>query len=266
MFKKFIILGQIFYLATKRFLDERYSYRVSALAFTTLLSLIPILSIGIFLITIFPIFSDILEITEKYLLQNFLPSSALTLINYFKNFIQQASHLPAFSIIFLLITSILLIRTIDMTINDTWNVTKRRKHTAWIFYSFIIFLIPIFIGVSVFLTTYLFSFPLLSAFTMILVYFSPIFINTLFFSLIYILVPNTHVKISAGILSAFIAALMLDGGRLLFVVYIAHFSTYTLVYGVFSVVPIFLIWIYICWSIILWGALVSYELTTYHQA
>ena len=45
-----------------------------------------------------------------------------------------------------------------------------------------------------------------------------------------------------------------------FAYYIAQFSTYTVVYGAFAALPVFLIWIYLCWLGILVGALVAANL------
>ena len=38
-------------------------------------------------------------------------------------------------------------------------------------------------------------------------------------------------------------------------------STYELVYGTLSALPVFLIWIYVCWLIVLMGAAVTATLT-----
>ena len=48
-------------------------------------------------------------------------------------------------------------------------------------------------------------------------------------------------------------------GRL-FAYYISKFPTYTLIYGTFSIVPIFLLWIYFSWLVILFGALIAASL------
>lgn len=255
-------LFRVIYIATQRFFMEKYTYQVSALAFTTILSLIPIFSISIFASTIFPEFSNLVAITENYIFTNFVPTAAYAMQVYFQNFIQQAIHLPIVSILFLIVTSLLMINTIDETINDIWHLPKRRIGILIIlFYAVILLIAPVLLGLSIFLTSYLFSLSFFTIISPILVFILPLFINTIIFSLCFIFFPNTDVKKIHAIFGGFMAALLLQVARTLFAFYISIFSNYELIYGVFSMLPIFLIWLYICWFIILWAAVFTYTLS-----
>lgn len=260
--KYFLYLIKVIWISTKRFcFTGNYTLYVSALTYTTLLSIVPLLSISVFFLTIFPIFSKYILISDSYILKNLIPSAATTIQVYIQTFAQQAARLPILSIIFLIITAIMMINTIDDTINDIWNITKRRKKLyVWLFYSIILLSAPILLGLSVFFTSYLFStyFTSLTSFLLLLV---PLLINTIILSLFYIYGPNTYVKKSDGLLCGFIAALFIEIAKILFALWISYFSTYELIYGVFSTLPIFLIWLYICWFIVLWGALVTHTLS-----
>ena len=262
MIKNIIYLARIFYITTKRFFFEKYTFQVSALAFTTLLALVPLLSISVFFIAIFPVFSKFVFIYKDYILKNFVPSASYAIEGYFQDFIQQAIHLPIGSVIFLLFTALLMINTIDETINDIWHLPeKNKKILVWIFYAVIVIIAPILIGLSIFITSYIFSFYLFSKLTYFLLLALPIIINTILFSLFYIFSPDTYVRKIEGILGGFIAALLVEIARMLFGIYISLFSNYRLIYGIFSILPIFLMWLYICWFIILWGAVFTHTLS-----
>lgn len=257
-----LYLIKAFILATQRFFIEKYTLRVSALAFTTLLSLVPLLSISVFFIAIVPVFSNFILLSQDYIFKNFVPASASSIQLYFQNFIQQSVNLPIVSIAFLILTAILLINMIDETINDIWHVTKRRRRmVAWLFYAVIALSAPVLIGLSVFITSYVFSFCCFTKSSSFLLFILPVIINTIMFSLFYIFSPNTYVNKTAGIIGGFIAALLIEIARLLFAIYVSYFSNYKFIYGMFSILPIFLIWLYICWFIILWSAVFTYILS-----
>ncbi len=255
--------------ATLRFYKEKYIALASALAFTTLLALVPFLSITVFCITLYPFFSNLTNLTEHYVLQNFIPSTALSIESYLHAFLQQTSHLPMLSFLFLFVTALLLINTIEETLNEIWHSHKKRKKIwALIFYGLTLLLLPVIMGLSIFLSTYLFSLPWITATTSILelntltMRLLPILINTILFSLFYILVPNVSVKWRQGFLGGFVAASLFELSRIGFTFYITHFPSYELIYGAFAIIPIFLLWLYIVWFIILWGALLTYALSS----
>jgi membrane protein len=77
------------------------------------------------------------------------------------------------------------------------------------------------------------------------------------FTLLYYVVPNRAVRPRHALLGGFIAGIAFEIMKRGFALYIANFPTYTLVYGAFAVVPIFLLWIYFSWLVIVLGALIA---------
>ena len=69
--------------------------------------------------------------------------------------------------------------------------------------------------------------------------------------------PNRAVRLRHALLGGFVAALAFEIMKRGFALYIAKFPTYTLVYGAFAVIPIFLLWIYFSWVVIVIGALIA---------
>jgi membrane protein len=73
-------------------------------------------------------------------------------------------------------------------------------------------------------------------------------------------VPNRRVSIWHAGFGGVVAAAGFLGIQKLFAAYVVKFPTYTLVYGSFAAMPIFLIWLYASWTVILVGALITAEL------
>jgi membrane protein len=85
----------------------------------------------------------------------------------------------------------------------------------------------------------------------------PIVLTWAAFTLLYYGVPNRTVKPRHALAGGLVAALAFEVMKRSFAFYIAQFPTYTLVYGAFAVIPIFLLWIYFSWVVIVVGALIA---------
>lgn len=270
----------IFWRAARRLIEEQYTYRASALAFTTLLAIIPLLSSIVSLLTFFPIFTETLDLVRKYVLANFIPTSSDKINQYLETFTLQATHLPKLSILFLFFSAVMLIITVKHTLNDVWAKEKIHPHPSsekhkkiidWILYWVVLILMPFFIAISVFLSGYLFSLPwfdtLVSNLSLktFLLAIIPLLINTIVFSTLYIVVPNYRMQWYGGILGGFVAALLFELGKNAFAFYLSSFPSYELIYGALALIPIFLVWLYISWSIILYGALVTHTFYQFHK-
>ncbi len=254
----------IFVIAAKRFFDEKISYRASALAFESLFSLVPFLLVILFFVEAFPFFEQFILIGKAYILQNFVPSSANVIEQYLRGFLLQATRLPIINIIFLLASVTILVYTIEETLNDIWNVSNRPKfNIAMLIFWLVFLMLPLIIGVSLFMSTYFFSISWIKTalewldFTKIVFFLLPLFINTLLFFCIYKFMPNISVNWKHALFGGFLAAFLFDIARFIFAYYVTRFPSYALIYGTFAVFPIFLLWLYIFWVIVLYCALVA---------
>lgn len=260
-------LSHILFIAGKRFIFEQYSYRSSALAYNTLLAFVPLLFVFFFLMSIFPIFTHAIVMGEDYIYKNFLPTAAASIVSYLQIFMKQAAKLPAISLIFLFITTLLLVDTIEETLNDIWHASYRKgwkKIRALICYWVIFLLIPLILGMGIFITSYLIAFINISSFiTSSVLYVIPLIIDIIFLTLVYVFIPHKKVDWADGLLGASIAGILFEAAKILFAYYLIQFPSYSLIYGAFAILPIFLIWLYIFWVIIIFGALISY--CTHHH-
>jgi membrane protein len=252
--------------AAKRFYIDDFTYSASALAFTTLLALVPIASVVLSLLTMFPEFKEVLDVAQNYLLTNFLPASGEAIRYYLQNFTLQATRLPIVSIFFLFITATMLIITVENTLNNIWGVPQRqKKFSAWLLYWVVLIVVPFAIGFSVFLSTLFLSLPwwsdpVINSFMKPSVFaLLSLMIDTIMFSLLYIILPNFKIGIWNGFVGGFLAAALFEIAKKLFAFYIQQFPSYELIYGTLATIPIFLLWVYISWMILLFGALFTNE-------
>lgn len=80
------------------------------------------------------------------------------------------------------------------------------------------------------------------------------------FVLLYVLLPNTRVKVRAAIIGAFVAAALWETGKWAFGLYVENAVGYSALYGALGLIPLFLLWLYVTWLIVLLGLALTYTL------
>jgi membrane protein len=161
----------------------------------------------------------------------------------------------------LIATSLLLLNSIEYTLNQVWQVFESRRITDRLaIFCAIIVLIPVFAISGYYTSTkvepFFADFGLLSALYRDSL---PFFIDFLAFVAVYYLVPKAPVKLMPAIFGAVSASLLFGLAKHWFAFYLVRFTTYERVYESLALIPIFLIWLYVSWSIVLFGAEMSYQ-------
>ena len=256
-------------LVTKRFFCEQFTYHASALTFTTLLSIVPLMTVMLSTISAFPVFSAQGTIIQDFIFKNMIPASGDVIREHLLNFATHAGRLSLIGMGMLLVTSIILLLTIENSLNSIWHVkVGRRGVSALLRYWAVLSLAPLFIGASFVLTTHIFSLSFVAHATKFwgvketFLSFLPFTMTFLGFTLLYTVVPNCRVKLRYGIIGGIFAAILFEAAKRGFALYVLHFPSYQLVYGAFAAIPIFLVWIYVSWVIILLGASMSHTVAT----
>ena len=248
----------------RRFRKERCSQIAASLAFTTLLSIVPLLAVTLAVVSKLPVSAKLSAALERFLLENLLPEKAGHMIaNYILQFSQKAHQLTVAGSLILVVTAFILMLTIDHTFNAMWHVSKRRRLASRILvYALVLVLGPALLGAGLATTTYIVSTSLgwideppwvrAALFRLL----PELFLVGLF-SLLYCAVPNRPVRPVHAIVGAAVATFGLVVIQRAFGLYLVKFSAYDLIYGAFAVVPIFLVWLYLSWSVVLSGALIA---------
>ena len=247
----------------RRFVDENFDQTAAALAFTTLLSIVPLVAVVLGAMSAMPSFLVMVDQLDG-VVRNMLPErSAGLIVEHVLRFSQKALNVTVVGLLVLIATVLLLLQTVERAFDAVWRAKEARSwYRRIVLYAALILLWPLAVAYVVAAISFAVSVSvgwvveqrwlhgLLSKATLVSV-------SALFFSGLYYFVPNVRVRASdallAGLFAAFGFLLMQKG----FELYLAYFPSITLVYGAFAAVPIFLLWLYLSWAMVLLGALVA---------
>lgn len=254
-------------LTLRRARQERLPQVAGSLAFTTLLSLVPLLAVSFALFTRFPIFKPFEIALEQHLLKGLLPADiARSVLKLLHQFTANAGGLTWLGSAFLLATAVAMLWTVERVFNQMWNVRKARPMPTRLgMYLLVLALAPPLVGFSLWATSYVLGaslgwlgpLPTSAAFVLTL---GPMALGWVGLSLLFYFVPNTRVRRRDAIVGGLLASAALELGKRGFASYILKMPTYQAVYGAFAVFPVFLLWVYFSWLVTLAAALVAVNL------
>jgi len=245
----------------KRSQEDNIKVPAGHLAYVTLLSIVPFLAVIFYMLSAFPMFSELNKIIEDLIYNNFVPTAGNAVKEHMTGFIENTKKMSMMGIASLIVIALLLISTIDQTINRIWRCTNKRSVVqAFTIYWTILSLGPIIIGGSIALSSYLFSIVQTGGFLSLgqkILSVIPFVFSWLAFAGVYTLVPHQRVSFRYALTGGFIAALLFNFATDLFTLYITNFPSQQIIYGALAVIPIMFVWIYFSWLIVLIGAEVT---------
>lgn len=251
----------------QRCLDDRVTVMGGYLAYISLLSLVPFITVIFSMISAFPMFSEFRGELENFIFSNVIPSRGDEIQGYITQFVGNTGKMTAIGLLVLMVVALLLIHNIDKTLNHIWRVTKRpRLIISFSIYWMVLTLGPVLFGSSIVISSYLVS---LAAFaddytpgiSTLFLSLTPSLMSLIAFWILYNVVPNVKVRLLDAFWGALLATILFELSKRGFALYITYFPTYQTLYGTLALVPILLLWIYLCWVVVLLGA----ELTAFLQ-
>lgn len=264
--KKLLLLLLYLY---RRYQQEGCNYRAASLAYTTLLSLVPLIIVGFTILSWIPAFHGVGERIQSVILENLVATSANVIGKYLTDFTSHVSRLSVSNLIFLIVIVLLMIYNINRAFSAIWHSTPRFHFSlSFLIYFVILFLSPILLGGVVVFGTFLIKLPFIQH-LLDLIYLK----RPLFFSLPYVLIfvtftlfnwilPSCKVKLWHAMVGGGVTTVLFELAKYAFSLYLTHFSTYRLLYGALATIPIFLVWLYFSWTIILLGAVITNIMST----
>jgi membrane protein len=253
-----------------RFLQHNCTEVAASLTFTTLLSLVPLIAIGLSFVAAFPAFTDYSTQIKLFILNTMVPEAANKVIAvYMQQFADNAIRLTAIGTAFLGVTALALMLTIDKSLNAIWRVTRLRPllHRLLIYWATLT-IGPLLIGASLSLTSWVMRMSMgltqdIPGINGALLQLAPLVLTSIAFSIPYLIVPNRRVSWRHALAGGVTAAVGFEAMKRGFAFYITHFPTYQAVYGAFATIPIFLLWIYLSWLMVLLGAVIAASLSSW---
>ncbi|MCX7117459.1 MAG: YihY family inner membrane protein [Legionellales bacterium] len=259
-------IQRFLYFVVRHFIDDDCTYRASALAFSTLLAIVPLIIVGFAVLSTFPAFQNLADPLQHFIFENFVPTTGKIIQEYLQSLSSQVSKLSIMGVVFLLSITLLVMYTIESTMNKIWKISSSRQGiSAFLLYWAIVSLAPVLLGISIALSSTLLSIPLIARHDAAnLLNYLPFLFSLIAFTFFYIAVPNCPVKFLHGLYGGVFAAFFFESAKLAFTYVLTHYNGYQLMYGAFAAIPVFFVWIYWAWFITLIGAEISYAFSVHH--
>ena len=247
--------GTIFW---QRFNQNKLTQAAGYLTYSTMLAIVPLIMVVFSIFSAFPVFNEVTGALKAFIFTNFAPSASDMVGQYIDEFVNNSKKMSAVGIISLIVVALMLINSIDRTLNSIWHDTETRPiFTSFAIYWLILTLGPLLVGVSIAASTYvkaMFESAANFSFGLKLLSLVPFLSTWFIFTMIYMVVPNKKVSIKHSAAGALIAAVFFTLGKQAFAWYIMTFPSYQLIYGAMATLPIMLLWIQLSWTVVLLGA------------
>jgi membrane protein len=239
---------------------ETVQLRAMALTYISLFALVPGLVVAFSVVQAFTGMQRISDRLHEFLFANLAVGARATIEPYLDRFIQNA-HVTSAGIVggaLLVWSSVSLFTNVDRALNDIWGVRRRRSiaQQATIYWVGIT-LGPLLLAGSVMVghttRTFLANTPVrfLGAWAGAL-------LTCLFFSIVYVIVPNTKVRLRNAVAAGLVAGLAWELAKWAYTVFVAKSVRTHAIYGSVAAVPIFLLWLHLSWAILLFGARLAF--------
>jgi len=265
------LMSFIIYVA-RRFIADGMALAAGALTFSTLLALVPLMVIAFAILSGFASFDPARDRMEALFFEIFVPDVGAEIGNYLTEFSRNAANLTAFGIVALAVTAVMLLWTIEATLNEIWRVDKPRSMSVRVLtYWTVLTLGPLLLGASFILTSGTFTtltqwaregvglerteraLPTLGVFFALTT-------QSLALMLLFKIVPARPVRLRDAAVGGIIGGTGVQLLRWGFDAFLARGSTYETVYGAVAILPIFLFWLYLSWIVVILGAVIAASL------
>ncbi|MEE2788634.1 MAG: YhjD/YihY/BrkB family envelope integrity protein [Myxococcota bacterium] len=245
-------------------LGERVLRTSAALAFTSILALVPLLAVSFAIVRAFVPHGDVSDAIRTWMLNTLLADSVSGVVTYIQQFLEEtrSGALGLVGLSFLLVTSLALFLSVERAVNGIWRVgVSRPLYRRLITFYAVITLTPAFIGLGSLGATWVLESLAVMSLGLTLGSFVSSLMVLCGLTLMYKLMPHTHVRWKTAVFGGIWATLIFQLSRLGFNGYVDAIYTGSVtakIYGAFALIPIFFLWLHLSWIIILSGVTVSY--------
>ena len=248
----------------ERFREDHLGLTASSLTFTTLIALVPLVTVMLAVFSAFPMFASFEAALEKYFFQSLVPDSiAQPVMRKLTQFAAQARGMGSAGLLLLGATALALMLTIDRTLNAIWRVRKTRPigQRVLVYWAGLT-LGPLALGISLSMTSYVLW--ATRGVVNVLPGGLSLLLNAIEFAVLaaamaglFHYVPNTFVRWRHAVAGGLFVAAGFEVAKAGLAWYVVAVPTFSAVYGAFATLPILLMWIYLGWVIVLLGAVVA---------
>ena len=240
----------------KKIKDPSIAHYASSLSFHTILSLIPILLISFSIFTQMPSFKEYYEKIQHFIFNSLMPAQQDVVIPYLNQFMQNTGSMGMTGFIFVLYVSMMFFLDYEKIMSKIFNTKRRTLWESVTTYWTMLTMMPLGLGLSFYLSNLINNFLSKSEITswINLLPFLPYFIIWFLFFIMFVISSNKSLDKKSVLIASFVTSLIWYGSKSLFVHYVAYNQTYLSIYGSFSILMFFFLWIYFSWVIYIYGA------------
>ncbi len=246
----------------KEFRDKDLLHYASSLSFHTILALIPILLISLSIFTKLPSFKKYYGLIKNFIFSSLMPSQQENISSYIDKFLNNTINMGVIGFIFVIYVSVMFFMDYEYIVSKIFKTKPKSFWQSISTYWTLITLLPMGIGISFFASSkiqhILSSYQYTSWINILVVL--PYLIFWMLFFIMYMISINVKVETKTVLFSSFLASTIWYISKTAFIYYVSYNKTYTSIYGSFSTVMFFFIWIYFSWVIYIYGLKICYLL------
>ncbi len=254
---------KVAFFSFRKLSQDQLLLRASALAFFSLLSVVPLAALAFGIAKGFGL-QDVLK--RQLQEQLALPGDVETMILDFAQTMLEKTGgglVAGLGLVFLFVSAALIFSSMEDSFNKIWGLKKGRSLSVKIRdYFSVIFIGTILLLVSLSLTVVLTKIPsvfgYLDAIISFLISFVPYILVWFLFTFLIMFMPNRKINLKAGIIAGVVSGTLYQLFLNFYIRLQVTISIYNAIYGSFAALPLFLIWLQISWICLLYGAEVSY--------
>lgn len=253
----FVYLPRILSFAGIQFGRDSASTMAAALAYTTLLSAVPVIALTVLYTKIAGKMDDYTVGIQAWVFRSFVAESAQGITAYIDRFVDNlhTKALGAVGILGLLFTAYSLLASIEKSLNRIWKVQRHRTVLGrFQMLCSLLIVVPSFLTASFYVSGKIH----VVADAGLTLFVLPFFFTAASLFFIFKAVPHTFVRVRSAAAAAAVAAVLFEAGKTGFNFYVTRLVSLDKVYGSLGLLPVILIWVYLSWMIILFGAEIAY--------
>ena len=257
-------------LLWQRFKDDRCFDAAAALSYATLFALVPLATVSIGIMSVFPQFAQFSERASDFVFEHFVPSAARTVQGYLSGFALNAHELTWLGAIALVLSAVVMLASAEDTLNRIFRADRHRPPLKrFVMYWSVLTFGPIMAGVGFAASAMVLALPGTDGeawphvIPRWILAFVPILLAWLGVTFTFRVVPNTAVRLSHAAIGALLSCFLFLMAKRGFAAFLGSGQSYQQIYGALALVPVLLVWIYLSWVSLLLGALLAACLGAY---
>ena len=256
---------QLWVLVGREFRANRCLLHAAALAFTSLLAIVPLLALMFAVLKSFGVQNHLQSLLLPYLAAG-SAAVATAIIEYINN--TSVGQLGAIGLVFLVLSVLSLLSRVERAFNAIWGVEETRSIARrFTSYFSVVTIGPIFVVAAISMTgslesrtlvQWLLDMALVGNLLIVLLGVLPFVVMWLVFAGLYLFIPNTRVAPRAALIGGVFGGTLWQLSQWAYVDFQVGVARYNAIYGTLAALPVFMVWLYLAWAIVLLGLVVTF--------